>query len=72
LALALWIHLLPKHLCPDVRGFLNGKIQTSALNGETYLSEQEIPRWAGGILKGWRGMLQNASLAPMETEVCYL
>ena len=61
-----------KRLCPSIRGFLNSKRQTSAPSGQTYVAEQEIPRWSGGILKGWRGMLQNASLAPMETEVCYL
>lgn len=38
--------------CPNVRGFLSGERQTSALSRWTYLAEQEIPRWSGGILKG--------------------
>lgn len=59
-------------LCLIVRGFLNGKRLTSVLSGQTSLAEQEIPRGSGGILKGWRGVLQNASLATTETEVCYL
>lgn len=46
--------------------------QTSALSMQTYLAEQEIPGWSGGILKRWNGMLQNASLASTETGVCYL
>lgn len=63
-----------KGFCPNIRSFFSSKRHTdlSTMQAKYYLAEQEIPRWSGGILKGWSDFLQNTSLAPMETEVCYL